>query len=181
MALEDVIAKLTAAVERNNELVEKVLAQAGASSDTPTASDEEKPKRGRKPKEAAKTEESDDADEKSEAPKSESKKEEKSGDVDFAGLKKRLSAWLGEFAKEEDKENPDGMHPEAKARKEAVKAAIKKLGGEKLTDIGDNQESVNRLGAWLDKKLEADAGFGKGRLAADPEPAGNDDEDEDDI
>ena len=188
MSLEDAILKLTAAVERNTAAVEKVLASADLSADTATTSgtsEEEKPKRGRKPKaESADTEEEKPkASEKTEKPaaKSDAKSDDEDGDadeIDFGAVRKRLADWLGEFAKEEDKDNPDGMHPEAKARKEAVKAAITKLGGQKLTDIGTDQEKVVRLSNWLDKKLEADAGFGKGRLAADPEPAAADDDDD---
>jgi len=179
MSLEDAIAKLTAAVERNNELVEAVLTQAGSA----PAGDEEKPKAkpGRKPK-AEKAE--DPEEEKTEEPKKTEKPAAKSDDdegaeIDATAVRKRLADWLGEYAKEEDKDNPDGMHPEAKARKDAVKAAIKKLGGEKLTDIIGNQESVVRLSNWLDKKQEADTGFGKGRLAADPVAKADEAEDDD--
>lgn len=174
MSLEDAIKALTEAVERNTAAINTVLSQAAAGGEA--AGSEEKKPRARKPKsdEAADTKTETPADEK---PETKVETKAASEDVDFGDLRKRLADWLGQFAKEEDKDNPDGMHPEAKARKDAVKAAIKKLGGEKLTDIGTNQESVNRLAKWLDKKLVEDNGHGVGRLAADPVAAADEDDD----
>ena len=98
--------------------------------------------------------------------------------VTFDELKVKLSKYLGEFAKPDDKENPEGTHPEVTARRDAIKAALTKLGAEKLPDIAKDAEKVGKLNTWLEEKaLTADRGHGIGRLAADPEPAGDDDAD----
>lgn len=180
MSLEDAIKALTEAVERNTAAINTVLSQAAGGE---AAGTEEKKPRGRKPKAEDKPEDKAEPEEKAEEAaeeKPEPKVEPKPAaeDVDFGDLRKRLTQWLGEFSKEEDRDNPDGAHPEAKARKDAIKTAIKKLGGEKLTDIGNNQESVNRLAKWLDKKLVEDNGHGVGRLAADPVAAAADEDDD---
>lgn len=100
--------------------------------------------------------------------------------VTFDELKVKLSKYLGEFARAEDKENPEGAHPEVTARRDAIKAVLSKLGAEKLPDIAKDAEKVGKLNTWLEEKaLTADRGHGIGRLAADPEPAGDDDEDSD--
>ena len=89
----------------------------------------------------------------------------------------KLSKYLGEFARAEDKDNPEGAHPEVTARRDAIKAVLSKLGAEKLPDIAKDAEKVGKLNTWLEEKaLTADRGHGIGRLAADPEPAGGDDE-----
>ena len=98
--------------------------------------------------------------------------------VTFDELKVKLSKYLGEFAKPDDKENPEGTHPEVTARRDAIKAALTKLGAEKLPDIAKDAEKVGKLNTWLEEKaLTADRGHGIGRLASDPEPAGDDDAD----
>ena len=100
------------------------------------------------------------------------------GTVTFDELKVKLSKYLGEFAKPEDRENPEGAHPEVTARRDAIKAVLSKLGAEKLPDIAKDAEKVGKLNTWLEEKaLTADRGHGIGRLAADPEPAGDDDAD----
>ena len=100
------------------------------------------------------------------------------GTVTFDELKVKLSKWLGEFAKPEDKESPEGTHPEVTARRDAVKAVLTKLGAEKLPDIAKDAEKVGKLDNWLETKaLKADKGHGIGRLASDPEPAGDDEGD----
>lgn len=100
------------------------------------------------------------------------------GTVTFDELKVKLSKWLGEFAKPEDKESPEGTHPEVTARRDAVKAVLTKLGAEKLPDIAKDAEKVGKLDNWLETKaMRADKGHGIGRLASDPEPAGDDDAD----
>lgn len=98
--------------------------------------------------------------------------------VTFDELKVKLSKYLGEFAKPEDKDNPEGAHPEVTARRDAIKAVLSKLGAEKLPDIAKDAVKVGKLNTWLEEKaLTADRGHGIGRLAADPEPAGDDDAD----
>ena len=100
------------------------------------------------------------------------------GTVTFDELKVKLSKWLGEFAKPEDRENPEGAHPEVTARRDAIKAVLSKLGAEKLPDIAKDAVKVGKLNTWLEEKaLTADKGHGIGRLASDPEPAGDDDAD----
>jgi len=106
------------------------------------------------------------------------------GAVTFDTLKGKLAGWLGEYAREEDKTNPDGAHPEVLARKAALKAVLNKLTGTedgKLGDIKDDADKIARLDNWFEEKaLKADKGHGIGRLAADPEPVG-DDGDEDNV
>ena len=100
------------------------------------------------------------------------------GAVTFDELKVKLSKYLGEFAKPDDKANPEGAHPEVTARRDAIKAVLSKLGAEKLPDIAKDAEKVGKLNTWLEEKaLTADRGHGIGRLASDPEPAGDDDAD----
>lgn len=82
-------------------------------------------------------------------------------------LKTGLAGWLGQFAKEEDKENPDGAHPEVKARKAALKKAFEGLKVTSLNDIKTADE-VKRLSDWFAKAKKVDKGFGEGRFAADP-------------
>lgn len=109
------------------------------------------------------------------------------GVVTFDGLKGKLGAWLGEFAKEADRDNPDGAHPEVIARKSAVKAVLNKLTGSedgKLGDIAKDAEKIGKLNDWYENKAKnVDKGFGIGRLAADPaeEDAGEEEADELDI
>ena len=98
--------------------------------------------------------------------------------VTFDELKVKLSKYLGEFAKPEDKESPEGTHPEVTARRDAIKAVLTKLGAEKLPDIAKDAVKVGKLDNWLETKaMKADKGHGIGRLASDPEPAGDDDAD----
>ena len=100
------------------------------------------------------------------------------GAVTFDSLKKELGTWLGEFARAEDRENPEGTHPEVGARKEAIKTLLGKLGAEKLPDIAGDATKIGKLDNWLETKaMKADKGHGIGRLASDPEPAGDDDAD----
>ena len=83
-------------------------------------------------------------------------------------------AWLGEFAKEEDKGNPEGVHPEVTARREALKKAYTGL---KVTKLGEvkGEAEVARFTEWFEKAKAVDKGHGVGRFVADPEPAAEDD------
>lgn len=105
--------------------------------------------------------------------------------VTFDGVKTKLGTWLGEFAKEEDKENPDGAHPEVLARKAALKAVLNTLAGNDKGTLGaikDDAEKIGKLDNWFETKAKvADKGFGVGRLAADPEPAGDDEGGDDEL
>lgn len=106
--------------------------------------------------------------------------------ISFSDLKAALAAWLGEFSKAEDKDNPDGTHPEVTARREALKTVLtseKVLanGAGKLTDLDcdDMGEKRDIVKNWLEAKAKKiDRGFGVGRLVADPEPAGDGEDDD---
>lgn len=110
------------------------------------------------------------------------------GAVTFDSLKKELGAWLGEWAKAEDKDNPEGTHPEVGARKEAIKTLLGKLGAEKLPDIAGDATKIGKLHTWLNGsgkagKKDKETGelvFGEGRWAADPVEDGEGG-DEDDL
>lgn len=101
---------------------------------------------------------------------SEAGNENADGPVDTAALtkfiKETLAPWLGEFG------NADSGHPETVARQEALAKALKTLGVEKASKITKGSD-YDRLVAWHKKALDKDAGFGKGRFAADPK--GDDD------
>ena len=110
------------------------------------------------------------------------------GAVTFDSLKKELGTWLGEFARAEDRENPEGTHPEVGARKEAIKTLLGKLGAEKLPDIAGDATKIGKLHTWLNGsgkagKKDKETGelvFGEGRWAADPVEDGEGG-DEDDL
>ncbi len=162
MSLEAAIEKLTASVDANSLLLQQVLAADAANGGDAS---ETKPKRTTKPKEDAAA-----------------KGKEDAGKADAAtsvpdDLKKAIAAWLGEFAKEEDKANPDGAHPEVVARKAALKKAFEGLGVAKLPEI-NTAEGVTKLTNWFEKAKAVDKGHGTGRFVADPAPAGDDDEDD---
>lgn len=192
MSLEQALKENTEALLAHTAAVNKLLSGtanvAGSATDATTTStdadesadtNEEAPKRERgKPSpgkskrtaaEVAEDKAADDADAAGDAD---------TGSVTFDELKVKLSKYLGEFAKPEDRENPKGAHPEVIARRDAIKAVLTKLGAEKLPDIAADAEKVGKLNTWLEEKaLTADRGHGIGRLASDPEPAGDDDAD----
>lgn len=107
------------------------------------------------------------------------------GPVSFDALKAKLGAWLGEFAKEADRDKPDDAHPEVLARKSAIKAVLNKLTGSedgKLGDIAKDAEKVGKVNDWFENKAKnVDKGFGIGRLAADPAEEAEEEADELDI
>ena len=193
MALEELLKENTAAIREMNANLVKLLSSASgaaiSSATTSTDADDtadttdEAPKRERgKPSpgkskrtaaEVAEDKAADDADAAAAAGDTDD-----TGAVTFDELKVKLSKWLGEFAKPEDKESPEGTHPEVTARRDAIKAVLTKLGAEKLPDIAKDAEKVGKLDNWLETKaMKADKGHGIGRLASDPEPAGDDDAD----
>jgi hypothetical protein len=167
MSLEEIISKNTAAVEANNALLEKLVARAmesGAVSNS--AASDDKPKRNTRAKKTD-TDESGDSGDSGDGNSNEAS-------VSADDVKKLVGEWLGEF---KDDEND----PETDARKAAIKEALKKLtkkDGAKLTDVPE--ADLPRVVAWLDKKKEADAGHGKGRLTEKPSADGGSSE-EDDI
>ena len=196
MSIEQALKDLTEAVALNttalNNLLSSTATVAGSPSTTTASTDaddtadttnEDAPKRERgKPSpgkskrtaaEVAEDKAADDADAAAAAGDTDD-----TGTVTFDELKVKLSKWLGEFARAEDRENPEGTHPEVTARRDAIKAVLSKLGAEKLPDIAKDAVKVAKLNTWLEEKaLTADKGHGIGRLAADPEPAGDDDAD----
>jgi hypothetical protein len=152
MSLEVEIAKLTAAVEANSTLLEKLVAravEAGAVA-APAAADKAETKK--------RTSKKDD--------KAEEKTEE-TGTTEASGpshdeVKSLVSAWLGEFKGVEG----DG---ETEARKAAIRAALASLTKKEGAQIADvPADQLHRVVAWLDKKKSADAGFGVGRLTEQP-------------
>ena len=193
LSIEQALKDLTEAVALNttalNNLLSSTATVAGSPSTTTASTDaddtadttDEAPKRergkpspGKSKRTAAEVAEDKAADEADEA--------DAGGEtVTFDELKVKLSKWLGEFAVPSDKENPKGAHPEVIARRDAIKAVLTKLGAEKLPDIEADAEKVGKLDNWLEEKaMKADKGHGIGRLAADPKPAGEDEDDADD-
>lgn len=155
MSLEAQITRLADLTEKHNALLEKLLAATGtakASANKADAAD--------KPAAADKADKAEKAP--AAAPQGPS----------FADVKKKLSTWLSEFSKEEDADNPDGVHPEVTARRGALKAAMDGLGKKQLPEFEKDADALARLNTWFDTKASVvDRGFGVGRLAKDPEPA----------
>lgn len=155
MSLEDLLAKNTAAVERNSELLEKLVARAEAagavsSAGSSTAAADTKGKgKGKGKSDAADSNENTDAG--SDAPT-----------FTHDEVKSMAAAWLGEFKANE-------ADPETDARRAAIKAALAKVAGKENAAVTDVPASeLHRVVAWLNKKKETDAGHGKGRLTAVP-------------
>ena len=161
MALEDQFAKLIPLMEKHNSLLEQVLAASkGGSTAAASAPKADKP--------ATKTAAAADTTTTTAAA---------TDGPTFAEVKAAIVAWLMEFAKEEDAKNPEGMHPEAKARREALAATMKALGKAQLPEFEADAEALGRLHTWLETKAKKiDRGFGIGRLVEDPAaPAASDD------
>lgn len=163
MSLEVEIAKLTAAVEANSALIEKLVARAvEAGAVAAPAADKaaaDKPTRKKK----------------------EEKTEEAAGTTEGAAsgpthdeVKSMVSTWLGEFKAVEG----DG---ETEARKAAIRAALNKLTKKEGAQIADvPADDLPRVVTWLEKRKAEDLGHGVGRLTEKPgakteEPAGDDD------
>lgn len=150
MSLEQKIEALTAAMERNSDLLEKIVTGAGAAKGETKATGRGKAK---------------------------SKTEEDSGDADAGGdddavnptkLKKTLDiakGWLKEFAENDE-------DPENDARSEKLSAALEKLGIEKISTIG-TEEHRSRVEAWVKKQIDI------GRITPDPKAKGNKGADDD--
>lgn len=197
LSIEQALKDLTEAVVLNttalNNLLSSTATVAGSPSTTTASTDaddsadttEEAPKRergkpspGKSKRTAAEVAEDKAADDADAAAAAAAGDTDDTGTVTFDELKVKLSKWLGEFSKPEDKENPEGAHPEVTARRDAIKAVLSKLGAEKLPDIAKDAEKVGKLNTWLEEKaLTVDKGHGIGRLASDPEPAGDDEGD----
>lgn len=162
MALEDHFAKLIPLMEKHNSLLEQVLAASKNGSTATAASAPKADKPVTKTAAAADTTTTTAA---------------ATDGPAFAEVKAAIVAWLMEYAKEEDAKNPEGMHPEAKARREALAATMKALGKAQLPEFEADAEALGRLHTWLETKAKkVDRGFGIGRLEKDPvAPAASDD------
>ena len=194
MSIEQALKELTEATLANTDALNKLLSTTTSVAASSTASNdgadaaEEAPKRERgkpSPGKARRTKEEVAEDEAADAADAAASGDDADGAVTFESVKGKLSAWLGEFAKEEDAKNPDGAHPEVLARKAALKSVLNKLTGTddgKLGAIAKDAEKVGKLNTWFeDKALTVDKGYGVGRLAADPEPADDDDSGDDEL
>ena len=210
MSIEQALKDLTEAVVLNttalNNLLSSTATVAGSPSTTTASTDaddtadttDEAPKRERgKPSpgkskrtaaEVAEDKAADDADAAAAAAAGDTDDTADTDAVTFDSLKKELGTWLGEFARAEDRENPEGTHPEVGARKEAIKTLLGKLGAEKLPDIAGDATKIGKLHTWLNGsgkagKKDKETGelvFGEGRWAADPVEDGQGG-DEDDL
>ncbi len=152
MSLEEALNRNSDAVEKQNSLLEKMLAKAGvntaAAGKTDDAGEGDAPKKTRATKGKA-------------AKEAEDAGEGEGGEGDENTLshddvKKLAGAWLGEFkANEKD--------PETGARREAIKGALAKLVGKDGATIADVAAAdLSRVVAWLDKQKA------KGRLTPEP-------------
>lgn len=142
MSLEDQIAKLTAAIEKQNALTEQLLSKAGAEPPKATKATKEEPKA---------------------APAAEPAKEEpKAAAVpadeyaisgpDFLA---KISAWI----KEHDKGTAEGD-----ARRAALAETLKKLGTAKVSEITD-ADKLSKINKWFETKMKGQT------LAKADEPA----------
>lgn len=102
-------------------------------------------------------------------------KEDNESKTSKADLTTALAAWMNEFGKPA----ADG-HPESAARHTALKTVLGKMnieGGLKgLAE--DDQANIDKLYNWLENTAKkADKGHGIGRLVADPEAGGGEEDD----
>lgn len=164
MSLEAKLEANTEALNRNSDLLEKMIARAEAvagSAPKASAAADEKPKAARAKKETAETDGTAAGTE--------------TAAVTIEDVKSKAGAWLGEF-------KADANDPETEARKGAIKAALAKLtkkDGATLADVP--VADLPRVLTWLEKKQVEDAGFGIGRLTAKPGAAKEVAAEEDDI
>lgn len=189
MSLEEALKENTAALKENSALMLEVIgmSETGGTTSSSSGDDDsgEKPKRkrgepspGKKRRTKAEVEEDEAAEaaEKAAAAGGDEGSDDSDDDaVDFKTMKSALAEWLGEFGKQEDKNNPDGVHPEVTARRAALKKVFgsEKVGVEKLDELqaDDKAEARKVVLNWLENKAKKyDEGYGKGRLAPDPEP-----------
>lgn len=158
MALEEALVALTVATNKNCDLLERLLSKSNEAAKASAA----------KPETAAEKKAREKAD--ADAAKGAAAPSPPGDDANLVdSIKPALSKWLGEFAKEADKENPDGAHREVKARRAALKEAFAKLGVEKLGELTE-QAQVDKLSKWLDKQIKI------GRLDPDKVAAEVDDD-----
>lgn len=165
MALEEIIAANTAAVEKQTAILEKLLSQgqqavaaknAPAATETAAPAAEDKPKTAAKPKADAKA-------------KTETATE--TAAVTVETLDAKFRPWLAEFPKD---------HPETVARRAKLAELLNQLGEKKMSTITDATK-LGKLDKWFEGKGKTwDEGHGVGRFAADPEEAEAEEEGGDD-
>ena len=181
MSLEAVMTRLADLTEQNNDLLGKLLAASAAAAAS-----------GAKGASAASNDEggADETATETKPKTTRAKKADKPAETSAgAGFeisyddlkKKKLAPWLAEFAKKEDKENPDGAHPEVAARKAALTACFAKLGVKRLDETEGDAKKLTALNKWFETKakIEDHVGAGAGRFAADPADDADEDGDDD--
>jgi thioredoxin-like negative regulator of GroEL len=167
MSLEEALNRNSDAVEKQNELLSKMLATAAAKTGATTT------------KATADDAAGDDADKKTSTKRTSKKADAKKDGADveeaFNDLKAALQNWLGEFKANE-------ADPETEARKTLLSETFKKLGVGKLPEIAEDREKIDKLSNWLETKAKpVDKGHGEGRLTAvpsDDDGAGSEDDDD---
>lgn len=178
MSLEAAIAANTAAIEKQTNAIERLIAsgdegrktlltafaQNGASTSTAPTATAEAPAADEKPKTTTKP--------KVEKPAAKTEEKSESAEITVETLDAKFRPWLAEF---------DKGHPERTARQAKFKEILGKLGAEKMSAIEDAGK-LAKLDNWFETKAKTwDEGHGVGRFAADPEPAGDEAGDEDDL
>lgn len=167
MSLEQSILSLTASVDKNNALLERVL---NASPLTGGAASDAKAETKQDTAKSAAADEK--AEPKAAGAKKSTAKPAAEGDTDKKSALKAFANWLSEF---------DTEHPETVARQAALRQLLDKLGEEKISTITDAAK-IGKLVNWLETKGKTkDAGFGIGRFAADPEGEDEGDAGDDDL
>lgn len=161
MSLEDAITKQTAAIERNSELLEKLVARAEAAGAVNASAAADTASKGGKGSKASK------------GSKAETEENTETSGPTHDDVKKLASAWLGEFKGVEG-------DPETGARREAILGALAKLVGKEGAQVADVPVAeLHRVVTWIEKQKTKDNGFGAGRLTEKPGAAdagGGDDE-----
>lgn len=125
--LEEAITKLTAVIEKQNELTAALLSKAGAA-----------PKAEPAAAEPAKTPP------KAEPAKTAAKAEPAAPTVTVETLDAKLRPWLSEFDKD---------HAETIARKEKFKEVLTKLGAPKMSAI-DDPAKLAKIDVWFETKMK---------------------------
>lgn len=133
MSLEDHIAKLTAAIEKQNALTEQLLSKVPAATTAPAT----EPAKATK---AAAT---------TTAPATEPVKEEAKAPADEyaitgAEMLAKITAWI----KENDKGTPEGD-----ARRAALAETLKKLGATKVSEITE-ADKLSKMNKWFETKMK---------------------------
>lgn len=151
MSLEEALTKNNELIERQNALLEKLLANSG----TTTA-----PAAETKPATTKKTE-----------PKTEEPKTEAADGPTYEAVKAAASAWLGE--------HPKGSAEQTARRAYLEETLWPKLGIKKLGDLEGKPADLKKVATWLEGKAKGDLfGYGAGIFAKPAEAeAASEDED----